>query len=112
MPRPTKWKTVCSEPKFRNFGPQDYKCDEVIVMSVEEYEAIRCIDYEEMTQEECSLSMGVARTTIQRIYNNARKKLSKSLIDGVSIIIDGGNYRVCEINKNGCGFGKCRRRGK
>ena len=57
------------------FGPiGNADIDGEITMALEEYETIRLIDYEGLTQEECSERMNVARTTVQRIYSDARKK--------------------------------------
>jgi len=75
-------------------------------MTVDEYETIRLIDLEGMTQEECADKMDVARTTIQRIYNDARKKLAKSLVDGNRIQIGGGDYKLCDDSEP---FYRCRR---
>lgn len=43
-------------------------------MSVEEYETLRLLDYEGMTQAECAQEMGIARATVQSLYTEARKK--------------------------------------
>jgi hypothetical protein len=46
--------------------------------------------------------MNVARTTVQGIYSEARKKLAQSLVDGKVISIEGGEYRLCNGVANGC----------
>jgi predicted DNA-binding protein (UPF0251 family) len=78
-------------------------------MTVDEYEAIRLIDLEGFTQEECADRMSIARTTVQGIYNEARKKLAESLVDGKVLVIGGGEYRLCDGTGKGCGQGGCRR---
>lgn len=64
-------------------------------MTVEEYEVIRIMDYEGHNQEECAQAMGVARSTVQRIYDDARKKIADSLMNGKSLKIEGGDYKLC-----------------
>ena len=39
--------------------------------------------------------MQVARTTVQRIYEIARKKIADALIDGHPLRIEGGDFRIC-----------------
>lgn len=67
----------------------------VINMTVEEYETIRLIDLEGKTQQECSDRMEVARTTVQGIYDVARKKLADALVNGKHLHIGGGDYELC-----------------
>jgi len=113
MPRPMKWRKVCCMPENKKFGPVGSKAGQIsyINMTVDEYETIRLIDLEGFTQEECAGQMNVARTTIQKIYIEARKKLAESLVEGRTLFIEGGEYRLCEQNGNGCGRG-CRRQGQ
>lgn len=109
MPRPKKWRKVCELPENNLYGPLDSKNDnEIIIMSVEEYEAIRLIDLEGMMQEEASVQMNVARTTIQKIYMDARKKLAESLINGKTLKIEGGYYRLCGNFERPCSRRGCR----
>lgn len=110
MPRPRKWRKVCCKPKINQFGPIGQRLCEnnIVTMTVEEYETIRLIDFENMTQEECSEQMSVARTTVQRIYNDARKKLANTLVNGNFLVIEGGDYRLCDENDEKCG--RCCRR--
>lgn len=112
MPRPRKCRKVCFLPERNSFGPLNItNIDaEIILMTVDEYETIRLIDLEEMTQEECAEKMDVARTTIQRIYNDARKKLAKSLVEGKILKIQGGDYKLCDKGELLCRCKKCCKR--
>lgn len=112
MARPVKWRKVCSLPKSNQFGPLDLPSDgkDHVIMTVDEYETIRLIDLEGFTQEECAGQMNIARSTVQGIYIEARKKLAESLVNGKVLLIKGGEYRLCEGLGNGCGRGCHRRR--
>ncbi len=110
MPRPRKWRHVCCLPDNAEFGPvggQDNGT--AIVMSVDEYETIRLIDLMGFTQEECATQMNVARTTVQGIYNDARQKIADALVNAKSLVIQGGNYVLCDGNEEICGCGGCQK---
>ncbi len=111
MPRPFKWRRVCCLPENNRYGPLNAAENDngVVQMSVDEYEAIRLIDTEGYTQEKCAEHMNVSRSTIQSIYDSARKKLSDSLVYGKVLWIEGGEYRLCDGMSNGCGNGGCHR---
>ena len=106
MPRPQKKRQVCSMPKNSVFFPADAFYGESIVMTVDEYETVRLIDLEGYTQEDCAASMGVARTTIQGIYAQARKKLADALVNGKRLLITGGDYALCK-RESCCGKRCC-----
>lgn len=74
-------------------------------MTVDEYECIRLIDLEGMTQEECARRMEVARATVQAIYDSARSKLAEALVRGRQLIVEGGEYTLCQGNAPGCARG-------
>jgi len=111
MARPIKRRRVCSLPDNKRFGPLNIPGElrEFITLRIDEYEALRLIDYEGLTQEECAKQMAVARTTIQGIYIAARKKISMLFVEGKTIIIEGGEYHLCDEYGPGCGRG-CRHR--
>lgn len=110
MARPVKLRKVCCIPENRKFGPLGVNAGQrgQIIMEVDEYEVIRLIDLEGFSQEECAIQMDISRPTVQRIYTEARKKIAESLINGKMIIIDGGEYRLCDGSFGGCGKG-CRK---
>lgn len=111
MGRPKKWRKVCCLPKTNSFGPIDSQIKEkqFVTMTVDEYETIRLIDLEGLTQEECSEKMNIARTTIQRIYSDARKKIAEVLVDEKILRIEGGDYKLCDGLGKECGKGSCNR---
>lgn len=81
-------------------------------MAIDEYEVIRLIDLEGLTQEQCAEQMEVARTTVQSIYAGARKKLAECIVQGRRLQIDGGDIRFCEHRGQSCGQGCCRWRNR
>ena len=95
MPRPKKCRRICALPRCSSFGPLEGAADGRVEMAVEEYEAIRLIALLGCTQEECAAQMGVARTTVQRIYAQARRKLAVFLVEGRPLQIGGGSYALC-----------------
>lgn len=108
MPRPRKCRKVCSLPRNTGFVPfAQGEQDEIVYMTVDEYETIRLIDREGFSQEECSVYMHVARTTIQAIYTSAREKIAKALVEGRTLKIEGGDYQICDGEEEVCGCGGC-----
>jgi predicted DNA-binding protein (UPF0251 family) len=82
---------------------------QLVCMTVDEFETIRLIDLEGFTQEECARQMNIARTTVQGIYDGARSKLADSLVRGKMLVIQGGDYVLCEGREETCRCGGCQR---
>lgn len=108
MPRPKKWRRVCCLPENSGFGPLNgcRHTEDRVLMAVDEYETIRLIDYEGCDQEKCARQMDIARTTVQGIYFEARRKLADALVNGKILWIQGGEYMLCEGQGACCG-GSC-----
>ncbi len=111
MPRPRKCKKICYLPHNLEFRPVTESANESCVfLTLVEFETIRLIDKEGLSQEECGVRMEVARTTVQQIYTSARRKLAEVLVEGLPLKIAGGDYRICEGEGFHCGCGGCKKR--
>lgn len=108
MARPRKRRRVCCMPDTDRFGPLGAQAGQrgSIDMTLDEYETIRLIDLEGLNQEECAEQMDVARTTVQGIYVEARRKIAQSLINGKVLRIAGGDVHICEGKETPCRGGR------
>ena len=107
MPRPTKIRNVEFFPEDTYFVPWGKpKCKiEEITLKLEELEAMRLKDIEELNQEECAKQMQISRQTFQNIIDSARKKTAMALTEGKAIRINGGHYTndFCKFKCIDCG---------
>ncbi len=99
MPRPMRCRRIERLPVYRCFSPDDIAAAESVSMTVDEFEALRLIDNEGLTQESCAAKMNIARTTVTAIYDSARKKVADVLVNGKRLLITGGccEYEPVEI---------------
>jgi predicted DNA-binding protein (UPF0251 family) len=65
---------------------------EHIVLTFDEYESIRLVNYKNFSQEEAAEKMEVSRPTLTRIFISAQRKIAQAFVEGKSIVIDGGNF--------------------
>lgn len=108
MPRPIKCRRVCHYPQTVLFIPSDADAEkEPIILTVDEYETLRLIDKEGYGQEKCASFMQIARTTVQRIYESARKKVAECIVGGYPLRIEGGDFRLCNGQSTNCGHNEC-----
>ena len=97
-------------PENTEFAPVNcMKAEKTVILNVDEYEAVRLIDKEGFSQEECSGYMGVARTTVQQIYSSARMKIAEAIVEGCRLVIEGGDYRLCSGREKMCDCGGCKK---
>lgn len=107
MSRPRKCRRVCHFPEINEFSPIGEVSGEPVILTIDEFETIRLIDKESLSQEECGVQLCVGRTTIQKIYESARKKLANALVLGLPIKIEGGDYCLCNGNVDFCYKSDC-----
>ena len=107
MPRPPRCRRICDAPQVDTFCPQGHEEAAPILLTLDEYEVIRLVDLEQRTHQQCAAQMDISRSTVQEIYESARKKIAACLVYGRPMVIRGGNYRLCGGRERGCGQG-CR----
>jgi predicted DNA-binding protein (UPF0251 family)/DNA-directed RNA polymerase subunit RPC12/RpoP len=94
MAKPKKERFVMQPPSAVYYKPQGiplYRLEQVI-LAVEEYEAVRLVDYEGLQQKDAAERMKVSRATCARILESARHKIAAALTGGKAIRIQGGSF--------------------
>ena len=93
MPRRKRSRRIQVPPVIKGmsvYGIRGRKSNGVI-LRIEEYEAIRLLDYQNLTQEQAAVHMNVSRPTITRIYEEARNKVATAFVEGRDLIFRGGD---------------------
>ncbi len=98
MPRPFRCRRIEQLPLYRSFSPDDINAAESVQMTVDEFEALRLLDHEGLTQEACALRMNISRTTVTAIYDSARKKVAEALVQGKRLLITGGHFEYGPVD--------------
>ena len=111
MPRPPHCRRISGMPDCRVFKPQGKPrsvLDEV-TLTEDEWEAIRLADLEGLYQEQAAGQMNISRQTFGRIIESAHRKIADVLVNGKSLLIEGGSV---EMTGPPAGIGPGRRHGR
>lgn len=106
MVRPKKTRFVGVSPNFKVFKPAGIQTNmlEQIELTLDEFEAIRLVDYEQMDHLAASELIGVSRPTLSRLIEISRKKIADAIVNGKIIVIEGGSVEFVKHQKCGrCG---------
>ena len=89
MVRPRRCKKIGANPQITFYKPQGVplRTLQIMELSLEEWEALRLKNVEELNQTEAAEKMQTSQSTFQRILSGAQKKLSKAIIEGMAIKI-------------------------
>jgi len=101
MPRPLRIRRIFFQPRIRHFKPAGVplaNLDETI-LTFEEVEVIRLIDYENTEQSKAAKRMKISQPTLSRILNSARKKLADAVVNGKAIKLQGGKFQMVQPRK-------------
>jgi predicted DNA-binding protein (UPF0251 family) len=107
MPRPRRIRRISFEPDVNYFKPAGtpLRTLKENILTRDELEAIRLIDYEKIEQKKVAKKMQISQPTLSRILSNAREKLADSLIKGKAIKIQGGKFKMVQPTGRGLGRG-------
>lgn len=96
MPRPHKCRKICSNPDVVYFKPAGMRMHDLeeVVITLDEFEAIRLADYEGLYQEKAAEQMNVSRQTFGNIINSAHKKIADFIINAKALQISGGMIEI------------------
>lgn len=110
VPRRKHPRKIVEPPRFMGFEPHGIhgeKPEGDVELLYEEYEAIKLADYDGMSHHEACILMGISRPTFARIYESARQKIAKALVEVKSIRSVYGNV---SMDKNWFKCSKCNNR--
>jgi len=104
MARHKSNKFLRHKPKIKGFKPFGIKCyeSEKVYILPEEYEVMRLLDYNGLTQEEASVLMKVSRPTITRIYQSFREKVAKAFIENCSVLFEKDSEKNIYVDEYYC----------
>ena len=94
--RPKRCRKVCGSPDPRCFKPRGIPSSELEanVLSLDEFEAMRLADLEEMYHEDAARMMGISRQTFGRILSSARRKTADAIVNVKLLAIEGGDVET------------------
>jgi len=104
MARPPCFRRIAAMPIAAAFGPVPSSACEPgqVVLNLDEFEAMRLADLEELYQERAADRMGISRPTFSRIIDSAHRKIAEALVSGKSLRIEGGSVRMDDKGPSRC----------
>lgn len=90
--RGARW--ISHIPIVRAFGPLDQPPRGSVQLKFEELEALKLVDLEGMDQEQAAVTMGISRKSLWLDLKRARGKVTKALVTGMIIQVEGGSYMI------------------
>jgi predicted DNA-binding protein (UPF0251 family) len=108
VPRPFCCRRIAGSPAAAVFKPIGIPMAGLgeIVMSLDEFEAMRLADLDGLYQEQAATQMKVSRTTVGRLVDSAHRKVADAIVHGKALRIEGGPVRVeghrcCRVHDEG-----------
>ncbi len=104
MPRPRCPRRIRGNPESAYFKPRGIPLIDLdeIILTIDEFEAIRLADFEGLYQEGAAEKMQISRQTFGRIVESAHKKIADVLVNGKALRIEGGIIKMASERKFKC----------
>jgi predicted DNA-binding protein (UPF0251 family) len=104
MARPPRCRCVSQEPDVSYFKPRGIPLSQLeeVVVTVDEFEALRLADLDGLYQEEAAERMNVSRPTFGRIIDSAHRKVAEALVKSKALRIQGGNFVMSNMRTFHC----------
>lgn len=118
MSRPPKPRAVRHDPEVVYFKPTGVPLRylQEVALALDELEALRLADLENLSHEQVGEMMQVSRATAGRILAEARRKMALALVQGLAIRVEGGTVKTLPTDEpvrgRGGGFRRGRGRGR
>ena len=92
MSRPCRCRRIRCKPDTNYFKPRGIPLDslEEVNLTLDELEAVRLADWQELYQEDAAKKMDISRQTFGNIINSAHKKIADVLLHAKALKIEGG----------------------
>jgi predicted DNA-binding protein (UPF0251 family) len=95
-------------PRYNSYKPSGVPRKDLkqVVISLDEYEAFRLADYLQQDHLQASIQMKISRPTFTRLIEKARSGIARALVEGLELVIEGGNVNFAY------GMHRCRNCGR
>ncbi len=106
MSRPRLTRRIFFQPGITRFIPKGHKSIHEEILTYDEIETIRLKDLENLEQNKAAKQMKISQPTFSRLLDSARKKIANAIINGQTIKIQGGNFKMVQPTGRGLGLGR------
>jgi uncharacterized protein len=99
MARPVNCRKIGCLPQSSYFKPRGIPLFDLeeVVLRMDEFEAIRLADLENLYQEQAAERMNISRQTFGRVVDSAHRKVAEALVEGKALRIEGGTISMAGI---------------
>lgn len=91
MVRPCIRRRIRGRPNSSYFKPAGIRMIDLAesVLEMAEFEAVRLVDLEGVSQEEAGRKMQISQSTLSRVLKSGRRKVADAIVNGKAIRIEG-----------------------